>query len=107
MKHPYSDVSMSSDTLIRVFDDLIDPIELTWHRDDEDRSVVAVGQTDWQIQLENELPKDLAIPVFIERGQWHRLIKGNNSLTIKIIKIIHVIKLKTKRIHIPLSARLL
>lgn len=84
----YSDVDISEDSIIRLFDESIDPIELKWHRDDEDRSVVALGQTDWQIQLENELPKDLDIPVFIERGQWHRLIKGNNSLTIKIVKSI-------------------
>lgn len=84
----YSDVDISEDSIIRLFDESIDHIELKWHRDDEDRSVVALGQTDWQIQLENELPKDLDIPVFIERGQWHRLIKGNNSLTIKIVKSI-------------------
>lgn len=84
----YKEVDISDDSIIRLFDESIDPIELKWHRDDEDRSVVAVGQTDWQIQLENELPKDLDIPVFIERGQWHRLIKGHRSLTIKIVKSI-------------------
>ena len=82
----WQEVELEPDTVLRTFGEDIDPIELKWHRDDEDRSVVALGQTDWQIQLENELPKDLDIPVFIERGHWHRLIKGNNSLTIKIVK---------------------
>jgi hypothetical protein len=36
--------------------------------------------------LENKLPQDLNIPVFIERGEWHRLIKGKGELRIKIVK---------------------
>ena len=84
----WQEVELEPDTVLRTFGEDIDPIELKWHHDDEDRSVIAVGQTDWQIQLENELPKDLDIPVFIERGQWHRLIKGHRSLTIKIVKSI-------------------
>lgn len=81
----YKDVE-STEFLIRTFDDTVDPIELKWHRDDEDRMIVAVKKTDWKIQLENRLPQDLNTAVFISRGEWHRVIKGTGDLTVKIIK---------------------
>ena len=81
----YKDVE-SNECLIRTFDETIDPIELKWHRDDEDRMIVAVGKSDWKIQLENRLPQDLNTAVFIARGEWHRVIKGKGELVIKIVK---------------------
>lgn len=74
------------DCVIRTFDDSIDPIHLKWHRDDEDRLAVAIDSTDWQIQLENRLPQSLNSPVFIARGEWHRVIKGTGELKVKIVK---------------------
>jgi hypothetical protein len=82
----YTDANISSDTVIRTFDDSINPIELKWHRDDEYRTVVALEKTDWMIQLENRLPQSLNSPVFISMGEWHRLIKGTCELKIKIVK---------------------
>jgi hypothetical protein len=81
----YTDLNMES-YVIRTFDDSIDPTELKWHRDDEDRAVISVSSTDWKIQLENSLPQSLDSVVFIERGQWHRLIKGTGELRVKIVK---------------------
>jgi hypothetical protein len=81
----YTDNKIGDD-LIRVFDDSINPIELKWHRDDEDRSVIAIDKTDWKIQLEDRLPQSLNSVVFIERGQWHRVIKGTGELRVKIVK---------------------
>jgi hypothetical protein len=82
----YKDINIADDTVIRTFDDSIDPIELKWHCDDEDRIILAITETDWKIQLEDQLPKNLNNAIFIERGQWHRLIKGNGELKVKIIK---------------------
>lgn len=82
----WQEVELEPDTVLRTFGEAIDPIELKWHRDDEDRTVVAVDNSDWQIQLENKLPVSLEVPVFIERGEWHRLIKGSGELKVKIIK---------------------
>ena len=82
----YSDTKISEDVTVRQFDDSINPIELKWHRDDEYRTVVALEETDWMIQLENRLPQSLNSPVFISMGEWHRLIKGTNDLKIKIVK---------------------
>lgn len=81
----YRDIE-NTDYLIRTFDDSIDPIELKWHRDDEDRLIVSLDETDWQIQLEDKLPQNLNTAVFISRGEWHRVIKGTGELRVKIIK---------------------
>ena len=82
----WQEVELEKDIVLRTFGEDIDPIELKWHRDDEDRTVVAIVESDWQIQLENKLPVSLDVPVFIERGEWHRLIKGTGELKVKIIK---------------------
>jgi hypothetical protein len=74
------------DYVIRTFDESIDPINLQWHRDDEDRMVVSIQPTDWKIQLENRLPQSLNSAVFIARGEWHRVIKGTGELKVKIVK---------------------
>jgi hypothetical protein len=86
MKLPFEETQITDDTYIREFSQESDVNEFTWHRDDEDRMIVATEPTDWKIQLENRLPQGLSSTVFIERGEWHRLIKGTGKLTVKIIK---------------------
>jgi hypothetical protein len=57
-----------------------------WHRDREDRIIESIGKTDWLIQIDNELPKEINEKIFIPMGVYHRLIKGTNNLIIKLIK---------------------
>ena len=83
---PYTDIEVTDSYIIREFFENIDPIELLWHRDDEDRTIEIIGETNWKIQLDNKLPTSLNEPIFIPRHQWHRVIKGNNSLKLKIYK---------------------
>lgn len=83
---PYTDIKVTDQYIIREFDNNIDPIELLWHRDDENRIIEIIGNTDWQVQLENQLPTSLNTPIFIERHQWHRVIKGTGNLRLKIYK---------------------
>ena len=83
---PYRDLKVTNKYIIREFIASIDPIELKWHRDREDRIVEIVGNTDWKIQLENQLPTSINESIFIPKGQWHRVIKGNGTLTLKINK---------------------
>jgi hypothetical protein len=64
----------------------IDPIELLWHRDDENRTVEIIGETDWKLQLDNQLPTSINEPIFIPRHEWHRVIKGTGKLKLKIHK---------------------
>lgn len=84
---PYSDLIQGESLVIRTFDEGIDPIELMWHRDDEARIVESVSETDWLIQMEDELPRTLTGKIKIDRHQWHRLIKGTGPLTVKIKKL--------------------
>ena len=83
---PYKDLETSTDYIIRKFSEKIDPIELLWHRDDEDRTIEILEDTDWQIQLEDKLPTSLKDRIFIARHEWHRVIKGTGTLTLKIHK---------------------
>ena len=62
---PYKDLEVTDQNIIREFDENIDPIELLWHRDDEDRTIEIIGETDWQVQLDNQLPTSLNQRIFI------------------------------------------
>ena len=83
---PYSDLEVTDSYIIREFFQDIDPIELLWHRDDENRTVEIIGKTDWMIQLENQLPISINEPIFIPKHMWHRVIKGTDSFRLKIYK---------------------
>ena len=83
---PYIDLEVTDEYILRQFNENIDPIELLWHRDDEDRVVEIVGETDWMLQLDNSLPSSLQERIFIPRHQWHRVIKGTGTLKLKIYK---------------------
>jgi hypothetical protein len=83
---PFQETRLADQVYIRVFCAELDRTELTWHRDDEDRVVEPVGQTDWLIQFENCLPKVITQPVFIPKGEWHRLLQGTGDLTVQITK---------------------
>ena len=84
MSNPYTDIEVTDKYIIREFNENIDPIELMWHRDDEDRTIEILGETDWKVQLDNELPTSLNESIFIPRHHWHRVIKGNGNLRLKI-----------------------
>ena len=86
MSKPYTDIEITDKYIIREFNENIDPIELLWHRDDESRTIEILGETDWKVQLDNELPTSLNQPIFIPRHHWHRVIKGNGNLRLKIYK---------------------
>jgi len=83
---PYKDLEITDQYIIREFSDSVDPIELLWHRDNEDRTIEIVGETDWAIQLENKLTTSLNNRIFIARHEWHRVIKGTGKLLLKIYK---------------------
>ena len=83
---PYIDLEVTDEYILRQFSENVDPIELLWHRDDEDRTVEIVGETDWKLQLDNSLPTSLQERIFIPRHEWHRVIKGTGILKLKIYK---------------------
>jgi hypothetical protein len=82
---PYTNIFESDHEIVRVFGEDIDPIELKWHRDREDRTVEALESTDWMMQLDNQLPVKIE-KVRIPAGEWHRVIKGTGELKIRILR---------------------
>ncbi len=83
---PYKDIQVASSFIIREFDENIDPIELLWHRDNESRTIEPTTTNNWKIQLDNQLPISITESVHIKKHEWHRLIKGNGTLQLKIYK---------------------
>jgi hypothetical protein len=83
---PYIDIEVTDKYIIREFNENIDPIELLWHQDLEDRTIEILEETNWKIQLENHLPTSLKERIFIPKYEWHRVIKGTGNLKLKIHK---------------------
>ena len=86
MTLPFQETKLSDNEFIRVFSQMTDSGEFMWHRDREDRIIESIGETDWLIQIDNELPKEIKGEVFIPMGVYHRVIKGTGDLKIKLIK---------------------
>ena len=86
MMLPFQETKIGDNVFVREFSQDTDSGELMWHRDREDRIVEAIEDTDWMIQLDNELPKKIGGEVFIPMGAYHRLIKGTGDLKIRLTK---------------------
>ncbi len=71
---------------IRTFSKDVDPMELVWHQDKEDRHIEVLDGKGWSIQMDNQLPLVLSKGdrIFITEGQVHRVLKGITDLKIKI-----------------------
>lgn len=84
---PYEETPVSKEYVIRIFKNGVEEEELKWHFDEEDRVVEVMGKTTWRFQFDNELPFILESSLFIPRGKWHRVIKGEGDLIVKIFKM--------------------
>ncbi len=65
MSLPFQEIKLSDNTFIREF----------------------YQETDWLIQLDDEIPKKIEGQIFIPMGIYHRLIKGSGDLKIKLQKL--------------------
>ena len=63
--------------------------ELKWHFDELDRNVKVIKSNGWQLQMDNDIPKQLkeGQTVFIPKGVYHRVIKGKGDLVVEIKEI--------------------
>lgn len=88
MKKPYAEIHVKYNQCIRVFKTDLPDSELVWHRDREDRTVEVLVESDWQLQLDDQLPVTLekCQKYFIPKGVHHRIIKGSTELILKITK---------------------
>ena len=53
----------------------------------EDRTIKVLSSQGWQLQMDNELPKDLLFgeSYYIPKETYHRVIKGKGDLVVEII----------------------
>lgn len=84
---PFIEEKIGENLFIRTFKQETDSGELLWHRDFEDRIIESIEDTNWGFQLDNQLPIQLKKQIYIPKGVYHRLIKGNGDLKIKLQKL--------------------
>ena len=65
---------------IRTFSKDVDPMELVWHQDKEDRHIEVIDGEGWSIQMDDQLPLVISKGdrIFIHEGQVHPSIKRYN-----------------------------
>ena len=85
METPYQELR-TFDTILRKFKEDINEGELVWHRDRRDRKVEILNNTNWMVQLEDEIPHQLKETIFIPKNTYHRLIKGTGDLDLRILE---------------------
>lgn len=86
---PYKDLQSTEDKVVRVFNDNVNPTELVWHRDRENRIIkILEPGYNWHFQFENELPFKIEsnMTITVSMGEWHRVIKGQGDLKVEIFK---------------------
>jgi len=88
MLTPYKETELGNNEYIREFSSDVDDHELEWHLDREDRIVEVIENEGWEFQLDNELPIHLQNTIFIPKETYHRVIKGNGKLIVKITKLL-------------------
>jgi hypothetical protein len=84
MKQPYKENKVNNH-IYRTFDKS-DSNEFRWHKDQYDRTVEVTEDSDWKLQMDNELPVKLSKGTYdIPKEVYHRIIPGEeNILKIKI-----------------------
>ena len=83
--YPFQEEKIN-DYYVRTFSADIDIKELQWHTDAEDRVVVPLNETNWLFQRDNCLPEPIYGKIKIAANEWHRVIKGNGELIVKVYK---------------------
>ena len=85
---PYAEWILDHKTSIRVFSSDSPAHLFKWHYDHEDRLIEVINSAGWKFQFDNDLPflldKDKYLS--IKKGNFHRLIKGDGQLIIKVHK---------------------
>lgn len=85
----FNQESTSENTFLRTFKEDISKDELVWHFDLKDRYMSVILASNWMFQFDNELPIKLEEnqTIFIPKLKYHRIIKGDGELKIKIEEI--------------------
>jgi len=78
---------IQDNTSLRTFSESVTDEDLMWHRDPEDRLVTPLHETNWLIQIDDELPQPFNKPIMIKKEKYHRLIKGDGNLNLKVKRL--------------------
>ena len=91
---PFEEKLINNKATLRKFGYNVDREDLIWHRDREDRVIKVIKGSNWSFQFDNKLPQKMkdGDTIIVKKNSWHRVIKGQGDLIIKIIK-----KQKTKK----------
>jgi len=75
--------------IYRTFSADVEADELVWHRDRESRQVHILSGHGWKFQKDDRLPEEIkpGTDLYIHKGIYHRLIKGETDLVIRIKEI--------------------
>ena len=84
--NPYNDENLNNGVFMRSFSKDVLSEELVWHRDHSDRRVEVLEGKDWEIQVENGLPRKLneGDTVWIPALTYHRIKRGTTDLVLRI-----------------------
>ena len=82
---PFTD-ELVNEWFERTFDEDVAEEEMIWHRDKRDRTITVLEGEGWMFQFDNELPFIMEGKFTIPMGVYHRVIKGDGDLKLKIKK---------------------
>tara|TARA_E500000318_G_scaffold23965_1_gene24215 strand:- start:570 stop:857 length:288 start_codon:yes stop_codon:yes gene_type:complete len=82
---PYNDVKVEGG-FVRTFNEDVKEDSLIWHRDLKNRKIEVLECRGWKFQRDNQLPIELKENEIYEVNamEYHRLIKGNGRLKLRI-----------------------
>jgi oxalate decarboxylase/phosphoglucose isomerase-like protein (cupin superfamily) len=86
--NPYTNLTEGKE-IIREFSADVDPMELIWHEDQEDRIIEVLTGNGWQFQFDEDIPFEMVTgdKIDIPKGFLHRVIKGRGNLRVQIQKL--------------------
>jgi hypothetical protein len=87
---PFIEEHIKENIFLREFKESVESEELKWHMDQEDREVKIIESNGWKLQLDNQLPILLeeGKTYFIEKYNFHRVIKGSGNLIVEVKKLL-------------------
>lgn len=70
----------------RLLKENIESKELNWNYEKKDKKIKVIQSNDWMLQFENKTPRPLKEGqiISVPKGVYHRIIKGDGNLIIKI-----------------------
>ena len=82
----YEDYGKLHNIWHRTFRSDVPDHDLIWHMDHNMRHITVLEGVNWKLQLDNQLPQLLTVgeTYQIPAAYYHRLIKGDSDLVIKI-----------------------